>query len=276
MDNKDNNMRIVMVGAGNVATHIAVALAGCGVPPIQVWSRTLGSARVLADMVGSQATNDIDALTPDADVYIVSVADNALADVIKRLSAGHRQGVFVHTAGTMPMSLFDGLHNHYGVLYPMQTFSKQKALDFKAIPCFIEASNESSLAVVEKLADMLSDNVRELSGADRKWLHVAAVFACNFANACCAMAAQVLQKHGIDFDVLLPLVDETTNKLHHLAPVDAQTGPAVRCDRNVMSRHLQMLADDRQLEEVYRMMSDVIMSQHNRKDDKTANSDDKL
>lgn len=254
-----------MIGAGNVATHIARALASSGNAPAQVWSRSLASASELASEVGGEALTCLDDVAAEADVYIISVVDSALAEVVAALCRDGRRGVFVHTAGTMPMQVFEHHAEHYGVFYPMQTFSKHKALDFKDIPCFVEASDEGSLSVVKRLAALLSDRVYELSGDDRRWLHVAAVFACNFANACCAMASRILERHGLDFSVMLPLVDETTRKLHCLTPSDAQTGPAVREDRNVMDRHLAMLDGDADLKRVYRIMSDMIIANKNRK-----------
>mgnify|MGYP002679318283 CR=1 FL=1 len=142
------------------------------------------------------------------------------------------------------MELFEGKCRHYGVLYPMQTFSKDKSLDFKKVPCFVEAS------------DQLAD--------DAIMLHVAAVFACNFSNACYTMAERILQAHGLSFDVMLPLVDETTAKLHSLSPVEAQTGPAVRNDHNVMNRHKDMLKDAPDMQAVYQMMSEIIMNSKNK------------
>ena len=255
------NKKIVMVGAGNVATHIALALANKGARPVQVWSRSRESATALASRVGSMPVTDIDDIDGRADIYLVSVADNALADVIGRLCSRHRQGIFVHTAGTMPMDLFRGKAQHYGVLYPMQTFSKRKPLDFSEIPCFVEASDQASLMAIRQLAELLSNRVYELSGNDRRWLHVAAVFACNFSNACCAMAARLLEDHGLDFSMMLPLVDETTRKLHSLSPAEAQTGPAARGDCNVMDRHVAMLGDYPDLQAVYKLMSDEIRKQ---------------
>lgn len=252
-------MKTVIVGAGNVATHVALALAGIGEPPKQIWSRTAGSAAVLAAQTGSSVVTDVADLMDDADIYIVAVKDSAMRDVIGRLCDGHRNGVFVHTAGTMSMRLFEGRCERYGVLYPMQTFSKNKALDFSDIPCFVEASDTDTLGIIRTLAEKLSRRVYELGESERRWLHVAAVFACNFSNACYTMAEDILQRHGIDFDVMLPLIDETTAKLHSLTPSEAQTGPAVREDHNVMDKHLNMLAGDSRLQGVYRMMSDIII-----------------
>lgn len=253
-----------MIGAGNVATHIAATLAAKGCAPIQVWSRSLASASALATVVGCEAVADIDKVVGDADIYIISVVDSALADVIAALCKTGRDGLFVHTAGTMPMQLFEGHAEHYGVLYPMQTFSKSKKLDFSVVPCFVEASDSASLRDVKELADVLSDKVYELSGDNRRWLHIAAVFACNFSNACCALAARILAEHGLDFSVMLPLVDETVRKLHAMSPADAQTGPAARGDRNVMERHLAMLDGNHDLQNVYKLMSEIITN--NRKD----------
>ena len=250
-----------MVGAGNVATHIAQALTDGGMCPVQVWSRSEESATALASRIGSVSVTDINDIVSDADIYIISVADNALAEVIGRLCRNHHHGVFLHTAGTMPMDLFDGKAQHYGVLYPMQTFSKRKPLDFSEIPCFVEASDVLSLTAIKHIAGVLSNRVYELAGDDRRWLHVAAVFACNFSNACCAMAARLLEEHGLDFSMMLPLVDETTRKLHSLNPADAQTGPAARGDENVMDRHLSMLADHPDLQAIYKMISEEIRKQ---------------
>lgn len=256
-------MKIVLIGAGNVATSLAKALARQGCPPNQIWSRTLASAKALADVAGSRATSDWAEVERDADLYIVAVKDDAMANVISELCAHCRKGIFVHTAGTMSMDLFRGKAEHYGVFYPMQTFSKCKEVDFKNVPCFVEASDEATLNVVMSFAQSLSDNVRFLKEADRKWLHVAAVFACNFANACNAMAAEVLERHGLDFGVMLPLIDEMVAKLHHMHPREAQTGPASRGDAAVVGRHLDMLAANQPLWDVYKAMSEYINPQLN-------------
>lgn len=252
-------MKIVMIGAGNVATNIAKALANIGEKPVQIWSRTLASAKELAEAIDTRATSDWNSVVKDADVYIVSVKDDGMTAVIDQLCAHCQHGVYVHTAGTMSMSMFKGKAEHYGVLYPMQTFSKQKEVNFRAVPCFVEASDTSTLVFIKSLAKFLSDNVFELVEADRKWLHVAAVFACNFANACNSMAAQILERHGLKYDVMLPLLDEMVAKLHRLTPKEAQTGPASRGDVGVVSQHLAMLEEDKELSEVYNVLSNYIL-----------------
>ncbi len=257
-------MKIVLIGAGNVATHIATALAKRDMAPVQVWSRTEESANTLAAKIGSQPVIDIVNIVDDADIYIFSVVDKALDAVVAEVCRHIKRGICVHTAGTMSMDVFAGRCTNYGVLYPMQTFSRQKEVDFSVIPCFVEASDRETLDQISCLAHLLSERVYELSGDDRRWLHVAAVFACNFSNACYAMADHILKKHGLDFSVMLPLVDETTGKLHRLEPVEAQTGPAARKDYNVMDKHVAMLDNEPRLKEVYRLMSDMIIEQQNK------------
>jgi predicted short-subunit dehydrogenase-like oxidoreductase (DUF2520 family) len=156
----------------------------------------------------------------------------------------------------MPLSVFEGYADRCGVLYPMQTFSMDREVDFREIPLFIEASDAASLQQIRALADSISQHVYELSTADRKYLHLAAVFACNFANHCYTLAADVLQKKGLPFDVMLPLVDETARKVHELHPKDAQTGPAARGDQNVMQAQASLL--DGKAKEIYELLSQSI------------------
>ena len=160
----------------------------------------------------------------------------------------------------MPLSVFDGYDCHAGVLYPMQTFSMDREVNFREIPLFIEGADPRIRAVAESL----SAHVYELSTADRRYLHLAAVFACNFTNHCYALAADVLAQKGLPFDVMLPLIDETARKVHELHPTDAQTGPAVRGDQNVMDAQSALL-DDR-LATIYMLMSESIKDEKERYD----------
>lgn len=252
-------MKVVIIGAGNVATHIAMRLAAKGVTPLQIWSHTKESADRLARLVGSSHITNMDDVVSDADAYIISVKDSALEAIVSSLCKNTGNGVYLHTAGTMPTSIFAGHCNRYGVIYPMQTFSKQKVLDFSKIPCFIDANDKETLDFVRSIAGLLSEKVYEMAEEDRRWLHIAAVFACNFSNACCAMASRILAAHGIDFNVMLPLIDETMDKLHFLSPEKAQTGPAVRTDYNVMELHERLLGAYPELKTVYEAISKTII-----------------
>lgn len=244
-----------------MATNLSRALLDAGHDIIQVYSRTMESAQKMATLAGGAATNDITALRKDADVYIVSLKDSAIAELLPHICKGKEQKVFVHTAGSLPMDIFKGMALHYGVLYPMQTFSKERIVDFKTIPCFLEGNDELSRRTITTLASSVSEFLFAMSSEDRKYLHLASVFACNFANHCYTMAADILAKHNIPFEVLTPLIDETAAKIHELPPAEAQTGPAVRFDENILRQQSQMLKDNPLAKEIYDRMS---VSIHNR------------
>ena len=250
-------MKIVLIGAGNLATHLGKALHAAGHDMVQVFSRTMQSAETLASFLDAEPLTDMAQVRDDADVYIFSVKDSALEQLISQLCGGEKK-VFLHTAGSMPMSVFRGKALHYGVLYPMQTFSKQREVDFSIIPCFIEANDEFALKQIEGLAGQISRRVFQLSSEDRKYLHLSAVFACNFANHCYAASQELLQQHGIPFDVMLPLIDETAAKVHGMTPKEAQTGPAVRYDENVIGKQIQLLENQPYFQKIYDCMSKSI------------------
>ena len=255
-------MRIVFVGAGRLATQFAKALHGRDHTIAAVFSRTMESATALSSVVGGFATDTIAALPLDADAYILAVKDSVLPALITQLKEGREERPMYHTAGSVPMTVFEGVH-HHGVIYPMQTFSKERDVDFTHLPFFIEANDDESLQVATELTTSVSDNVRQLSSEERRHLHLAAVFACNFSNHCYTLAADILERHGVPFDVLLPLIDETTQKTHTLHPRDAQTGPAVRYDENVIAAQLQLLADYPLMQQVYDVMSRSIHESSN-------------
>lgn len=250
-------MKIVLIGAGNLATHLGKALHAAGHDMVQVFSRTMQSAETLASLLDAEPLTDMAQVRDDADVYIFSVKDSALEQLISQL-CGDDEKVFLHTAGSMQMSVFRGKALHYGVLYPMQTFSKQREMDFSIIPCFIEANDEFALKQIEGLAGQISHRVFQLSSEDRKYLHLSAVFACNFANHCYAASQELLQQHGIPFDVMLPLIDETAAKVHGMTPKEAQTGPAVRYDENVIGKQIQLLENQPYFQKIYDCMSKSI------------------
>lgn len=271
-------MKIVLIGAGNLATHLGKALRAAGHDMLQVFSRTMQSAETLASLLDAEPLTDIAQVRDDADVYIFSVKDSALVQLVAQLcrheadglvedgavnalrkaKKGEHERVFLHTAGSMPMSVFEGMAQHYGVLYPMQTFSKQREVDFSIIPCFVEANDEFAQKQIEGLAREISGRVYQLSSEDRKYLHLSAVFACNFANHCYAISQELLEEHGIPFDVMLPLINETAAKVHEMKPKDAQTGPAVRYDENVIDKQSKLLENHPHFKKVYDSMSKSI------------------
>ena len=233
-------MKIVLIGRGRLATNLEHALLSAGHEVASINSRTL------------------EALPLEADVYIVAVKDAALADVIRAATKGRESQLFVHTAGSMPMDIFKGLTVHYGVFYPMQTFSKERLVDFNDISIFLETNDAVSMERLKMLSTTLTTHIYELDSEGRKHLHLAAVFACNFVNHCYALSAEVLAAKGLPFSVMLPLVDETAQKVHELAPREAQTGPAVRGDQNVMQMQANMLAGNPAVKQIYEALSNDI------------------
>lgn len=252
-------MKLALIGAGNLATNIGKALVDAGHDLLQVYSRTAESAERLVALLHSDFTTSLSEVTDEADLYLVAVKDSVLADVAAQVANGHPDRWLVHTAGSMPMETLPTQRR--GVLYPMQTFSKEKEVDFREIPCFIEASDAEDTERLKALARTLSDKVYEANSEQRKCLHLAAVFCCNFANHCYALSEKLLkEKGGLPFDVMLPLIDETARKVHTLSPQKAQTGPAVRWDTNVMEKQLQLLEGQPELQDIYKALSQSIHS----------------
>ena len=253
---------IVFIGAGNLATNLAKALYYKGFRIVQVYSRTEESARALAEQVEAGYTTDLQEISKEARLYIVSLKDAAFVELLPQITEGKQDALLVHTAGSIPMSIWEKYAERYGVFYPMQTFSKQREVNFREIPFFVEAKRPEDVELLKAIAAALSDNVYEITSEQRKSLHLAAVFICNFTNHMYALAADLLEKYNLPFDVMLPLIDETARKVHELTPHEAQTGPAVRYDENVISNHLAMLADSPALQEIYKLMSKRIHEHH--------------
>lgn len=249
---------VVFIGAGNLATNLAKALYYKGFRIVQVYSRTEESARTLAQAVEAAYTTDLASVAADAQLYIVALKDAAFVRMLPEIVAGRENTLWVHTAGSIPMNVWAGRVERYGVFYPMQTFSRQRMADFRQIPVFVESNSAEDARFLKDIASALSGKVYEATSEQRKSLHLAAVFACNFTNHMYTLAAGLLEKYGLPFEVMLPLIDETARKVHEIEPRLAQTGPAVRYDENVIGEHLQMLAGEPQMQELYKLISESI------------------
>jgi len=251
-------MRITIIGSGNVATHLAAALKNAGHKIVQVYSPSYQNAALLAYHVGAEAVNDLRAINAvDAELFVISVKDDAIAGINQELSEYGK--LVVHTSGATP--LLAG--NKTGVFYPLQTFSKTKELNFSQVPMCIEGSNEQMTQTLEQLAHTISKNVYRVNSDQRKILHLAAVFACNFPNALYAVAQSLLAEHQLDFNLLGPLILETAEKVQESLPALVQTGPAVRRDEKTMQNHLELLNHQPELQAIYRMLSQQIIKMDN-------------
>ncbi|TCD29266.1 DUF2520 domain-containing protein [Pedobacter psychrodurus] len=249
-------MNIVLLGSGNVATHLAKALKSKGEDVVQVYSPNLNNAKLLADLITAEATNDLNEVKQNADLYIISVKDDAIETVAKSLK--NVTGLVVHTSGTTDISILSSQVKKAGVFYPLQTFSKGKEVSFENIPLCIEANDEGQLTILNKLATKISHQVYQLDGEKRKVLHLAAVFACNFPNHLYALANKILNQNGLDFEIIRPLIAETADKVMSNLPENVQTGPAVRTDESTLNKHLSMLTDMPELQNIYQTLSDSI------------------
>ncbi len=246
---------ISFIGSGNVATHLAGAFFCRGYRIAGVYSRTYQNAGLLAERVGALATADLKELAP-ADVYVIAVDDSAIESIAKNMPK--TDSLVVHTAGSVAMDVLRGFENH-GVLYPLQTIHRSYAADIAAVPFFIEANIRKNLEIIRRMALSLSEQVKETDSVARARLHLAAVFACNFVNEMLAEAAAIA---GNDFHSLAPLLQTTVERAFAVAdPRVVQTGPARRSDLITMEKHLQLLAGQPELQELYRRLSARIQSQ---------------
>ena len=248
-------MRIALIGAGRVASCMGPRLKQAGHTVTGVYSRTLGHAEELATMLDAPAFDRLEQV-PASDVYLTMLTDDALKELAPAIVKGRENTLFVHTAGSVSIDVWKNAGaKRYGVMYAMQTFSKGAQIDWPQVPVLVEGGSEADLKTVTALARSLSANITPLSSDGRRKLHVAAVFACNFANHMYAVSEQLLRDEGVPFSVMLPLVRETARKVETMSPVDAQTGPAVRGDRKVINEHLELLKDYPEYAEIYKLVS---------------------
>lgn len=248
-------MKIVFIGAGNLANCVSLEMQRVGMTIGQIYSRNRDHAEALAKKANCQFTCNLNEIIPDADLYIFSLKDSVLPEVIARMKPN--EGLWVHTAGSVPMHVFEGYTPRYGVFYPLQTFTKKRRVKLDGTPIFLEVNNPDDMKMLKKVAIALSGNARETDSEKRKQIHLAAVFACNFTNHMYVLASKILEEQGVAYDVLLPLITETANKINDLPPPEAQTGPAVRFDKDIMDKQVALLTEPA-LQTIYKLLSQSI------------------
>lgn len=251
-------MRITLIGSGNVATHLAAAFKNVGHRIVQVYSRDMQHAALLAYHVKAEAIDDLQLINTETDLFIISVKDDAIIPVANQLAKFEK--LTVHTSGATDLATLAAIIPEAGVFYPLQTFSKEKGIDFWQVPLCIEGVDEKVTAELEELARTISNKVYRINSSQRKTLHLAAVFACNFPNYLYDVARSLLQKNNMEFDLLRPLILETALKVQDSLPADVQTGPAVREDELTMANHLDMLKDEPGLKTIYELLSQGIIT----------------
>lgn len=254
---------IVLLGTGRVATHLALALSAQRTYQlVQIYGRSKEGLERLAERLAATvcSTTTLAGVMPNADYYIFAISDNALGEVFSQMPT--TQGIWLHTAGSIPLNSISQYHPEAGVLYPLQTFSLEKAVDWQQVPIYIEATTERSAAKIESLALALSPIVYHATSHQREALHLGAVVACNFSNHLIALAQEWLEMNALPENSLLPLLREMLDKLHYLPAHAAQTGPAVRGDNTTLQRHEELLERLPQLQSLYHMLSESIIQKH--------------
>ncbi len=227
-----------------------------------IYSKTKKSAQTLAGKIDCPFTNELDSLPDDAGLYIVCVKDSVIEEVAKELKV--KNGLVVHTAGSISINILQPYFKDFGVFYPLQTFTKNRNIDFSEIPLCIEANNRKSENKLLVLAKSLSKKAEVINSDKRKILHLAAVFTCNFTNHMYGIGSELLKSKKINFELLHPLINETAKKANEMNPIDAQTGPAARNDKKIIDMHLKMLKDYPEFEKIYRFVSDSIFKLKNK------------
>lgn len=260
-------MKISFIGSGRVANHLAKALYPAH-QIVQVMSPTLVHAQSLAQVVQAEAIDQITALDLQIDLLIIAISDQAIANCAATLSETFVETLsdvlVVHTSGSTALEVLSQHIDRAGVLYPLQSFSLQREVDWSSTPLLIETQQAADLDILQTLAQSLSPRVYCYNSTQRLSLHLAAVFACNFANYCYDAAAQLLDGAQVDFQLLYPLILETAAKAIQHPPVQMQTGPAVRNDQNILNMHQHLLAQAERpdLANIYQLMSEAIVQRH--------------
>ncbi len=233
-----NMIKIIILGAGNIGTHLFRNFNSSKKTEVVQWyNRSLDSINQYKKEV--PVTNQIKELKK-ADVYLLALSDDTIPKIAKQLK--HLKGVIAHTAGSVPMSVLNESDN-YGVIYPLQTFSKNRDVNFENIPICIEANNETSYQTLFELASALGNNTNKINSEQRLNLHTAAVFVNNFTNHLYHLGDMICKEQNISFNLLQPLIKETAAKIENMTPKDAQTGPALRNDKNTLQKHQDQFPD---------------------------------
>lgn len=254
------SLNFCFLGAGNLATNLSISLVKKGFNVVQVYSKTEQSAKMLAGKIKCAFTVSINEIDTTADIFVVALKDDVFNEVLSQIDFHNK--LLIHCAGSLPLSVLEQYSANTGVLYPLLTFSKKKVISFGNVPVFVEASSKEIENYILSIAKKISNNVTVLNSEKRQILHVSAVFACNFANYFYTIAADLLKSNDIPFDVLRPLIKETSEKVMTMEPENAQTGPAMRFDENIIEKHLELLSNNKAYQELYMSVSKGIFEFH--------------
>ncbi len=254
---------VVICGSGNVAFHLVRAFSSTGIIIKQIYGRNTSSGNELADIAKCCFTNNLLNLETDADAYVFAMNDSANTELAKHIKTKD-DAIFLHTAGSLSMDIFQNKTKNYGVFYPFQTFTREIETDFSKVPICIEASNSETLDSIISLTENLSCKHYILNEEQRKILHISGVFASNFMNHCVFLGENILHSEGIPKEIIRPLLEQSFYKIINHSAYKSQTGPALRDDKISMEKHLNYLQNDENLSDIYRLLSASIFNTYDK------------
>lgn len=249
---KLKDMKVVIIGSGNVATVMGRLIQSAGHSVIEVISRNIHHASVLANELDAKANDDINAITQEADIYIMAVSDSAIEKIAGELLVENK--MIVHTSGSVSKDILKNSSSNYGVLYPLQSL-RSESVHIPVIPLLIDGNTDAATKSIVAFAESISEKVSVADDAQRLKLHVAAVVVSNFTNYLYTLTADFCKKEQVDFSVLFPLIAEVALRLNEYEPKKMQTGPAVRRDSATIEKHNKLLATYPELQKIYGEMT---------------------
>jgi predicted short-subunit dehydrogenase-like oxidoreductase (DUF2520 family) len=250
------NIKVSIIGAGNVATHLGQRFFDCKISLVNVFSRDYLKAQQLAKRVEAIPVNQLSDLSDEADIFIIAVKDDAIRLVAEQILFQNK--LVVHTSGATPSTVFEKAFERYGIFYPLQTFSVGQPVNFETLPICVDANSVEDLKLLEDLGKLICPNIYKIDDKERAILHVCAVMVNNFTNHLYSIANDVLDRENISMNILKPLIQETVNKIQSNSPKEMQTGPAARKDSQTIKEHLDFLEKYPNYQMMYRMMSESI------------------
>lgn len=254
---------ISFIGSGNLAWHLAPALDNVGYTVKEVFSPNPKHAAQLTErLYQAEVKASLDFSTSASQIFIIATSDEAIQSIAQEIILPE-EATLLHTSGSVSIQALQyAATPHVGVLYPLQTFTKSKRIEFKSMPIFVEAISDETAEIVIPLAKAISQNVYKINSEERKSLHLAAVFAANFTNHMLTLSKKIMDQNSLDFEWLKPLITEQINKSLSIGPEQAQTGPARRGDLEILDAHLESLQEDPEVAELYKVISQHILNQY--------------
>ena len=252
--------KISFIGSGRVATALALEFYQKGFIISEIWSNDFKNAQILAKKVKSCAIKKIEKMNPQTNLFIIAVKDDFIAETAKKIPG--KNPFIVHTSGTSSVKELKKISKNSGVFYPLQTFTGKSTVYLKSVPFLIEGANSTIEKRISLFGKMISDTVLKINSAQRKKIHLSAVFVSNFPNYFYSIAETILKKEKIPFEILLPLIENVTNNLYHSLPSKNQTGPAIRKDKKTLAAHLELLKSNKDWQKIYELISQSIMNHY--------------